>query len=141
MHGKRATQLRFLALLCLACLTLSSCAPKLFGYPSNADVLLFSADVWGGTHFSESLKKQVFKDALSAKGVKRLEQYVPFESVGGADVQWFLAYYEVDATQFPPALESGFELVVIPNGEPKELFITNKRTGVSWLVKLGFTNG
>ena len=140
MLGRRAKQAYVLGLLCLVSL-LSGCVPKFYGYPSEANVLVFSADVWGGTHFDDELKKKALSEALSSKTTRRLEQHVPYESIGGAEVQWFLAFYEVDASSLPPALSSGFELVVIPNGEPKEVTITNKRTGISWLVKLVTNQG
>lgn len=115
---------------------LSACAPFLSTYPENAVVLSFSSDVWGGTDFDETLKKKVFAEALKSKSTRRLERLIPFESSGKADIKLFRSYYEVDASKFPPLIGSGYELIIVPNGETN-VRLTNKRTGLSWRVSLG----
>lgn len=113
----------------------SACIPSQRVYPSDASILIFSADVWGGTPFDEAEKKTVFMKALSSKTKERIEQDIPYKIEGKAKVSWFLAFYEVDASKLPPSLSSGFELVVSPN-TASELTLTNNISGVSWLVKL-----
>ncbi len=118
-----------LILLCSACL------PSQRAYPNDANILTFSADIWGGTPFNEAQKKNLFVKALSSKTKERIEQDIPYTLEGNAEVSWFLAFYEVDARKLPPSLNNGFELVVA-NGTASELKLTNSINGVSWLVKL-----
>lgn len=118
----------------------SACVPSQRVYPSDANILTFSADIWGGTPFNEDQKKNLFVKALSSKTKERIEQHIPYKLEGNAKVSWFLAFYEVDATKLPPNLNNGFELVV-SNGTASELKLTNSMNGVSWLVKLSEVKG
>lgn len=118
----------------LFCLCFSSCVPVF--KPVHTEVLFFSAEVWGGTPFNDQAKKQVFTEALESKSIKRLEQTIPFASQGSIRVERFVALYEVDARQSPPSLKNGFELWAQQGSEASHFMLTNKQTGISWLVKL-----
>jgi hypothetical protein len=124
-----------LFLISLLFTSLVGCVPAT---SANHLEFFFSEDVWGGSPFDETQKKQLFIKALKARDSERLSQDIPFEiSDSSVTVKRFTALYEVDATIGLPEVRSGYLLELSFNGTPPErVTLTNSFTGVSWTVKL-----
>lgn len=98
----------------------------------------FSEDVWGGSPFVETQKKQLFVAALKTRGSKSISKDVSFEiSDAPVTVKRFVALYEVDATLGLPKVRSGYLLeLALGSTPPERVTLTNTLTGVSWSIKL-----
>lgn len=116
-------------------MTLSACLP---GTDVDTRVLYFSADVWGGSPFTEGQKKRVFLEALSSQSVRRISQSVAFElEEESVSVRRFAAVYEVSAKQRPPLVKNGYQLILELSGNPpKRIVLRNSETDVSWSLRI-----
>ena len=122
---------------------LGGCMP-LRGASRQQVSLFFSAEVWGGSPFSEIEKKQVFVEALKSKQSAFLLRLVPFEILESSVlVSNFVAVYEVNARVGLPQIKSGYRVELdIPLSKPPErITLVNKLTGVSWSIRLAEVAG
>jgi hypothetical protein len=119
----------------LVVVSLASCVPAT---RANHLEFFFSEDVWGGSPFSETQKKQLFVAALKARDSERISQDIPFEtSDASVTVKRFTALYEVDASIGLPKVRSGYVLELsLGSMPPQRVTLTNTLTGVSWTVRL-----
>ena len=126
---------RLLLYLLLLVVSLSACVPCADG---DTRVLYFSAEVWGGSPFSEGQKRRVFLEALSSQSVRRLTQSVAFEfEEPGVSVRRFAAVYEVNAKQKPPLVKNGYQLILeLSEPPPERITLRNSETDVTWSLRI-----
>lgn len=141
---RSALQPFLLCLGLLVSLSLTACVPRA---NPNTRVLLFSADVWGGSPFTEGQKRRVFLEALSAKSVRRLIKAIPFELENqtslenqAVTIRRFEAVYEVNAKQTPPLVKNNYRLMLeLSDNPPERITLRNTMNGVTWSLRIADT--
>jgi hypothetical protein len=126
--------LRWRMMLCGVVIVLgcAACIPVL----NQRITLFFSAEVWGGSPFSEDDKQQTFIRALKSRQSEILIRAIPFEETS-LIVKRVYAVYEVNARVGLPKIISGYRVELeLPADPPERITLLNQLTGVSWSIRL-----
>ncbi len=118
----------YLLLGCVACV------------PSNLSsqhlTLFFSAEVWGGSPFSEAERKETVVRALKSKASEVLLREVGFEE-STSIVKRVFAIYEVNARTGLPRIRNGYRVELeLPSNPPERITLVNQFTGVRWSIRI-----